>query len=81
MRWVSKHPPLYVSEGDIWVKEPEYTTWRADLELKAWVFDEEELDLEIPNQAIPFPPKTKVLDGRSTTSISAKRISTQKTRT
>lgn len=50
-RWISKHPPIYIHADDIWVREPDYTTFRVHSFERAWVSESD------PTLIIPFPNK------------------------
>jgi hypothetical protein len=52
MKWIAKHPPIYVWEGDTWYNEAdgmEYTAWIKE---KWWVCG---------RLAIDFPKKTIIM--------------------
>jgi hypothetical protein len=51
MKWISKDPPLYVWEGDIWYNERNKKCYDVNIKENAWV----NLD-----EKIPFPKKTKI---------------------
>lgn len=58
MRWISKEPPIYVWDGDIWHSEKEKLDYEADLNRQVW----HHTDVDLSIRVVPFPKKTKVMN-------------------
>ncbi len=53
MKWIDKHPPLYVYIGDEWERETDHKIFVADDDKKAW--------LAADGEKIVWPKKSKVM--------------------
>jgi len=52
MKWIAKHPPLYVWEDDEWYCEVDKLVYKANLKTMCWEYSE---------KRVPFTKKTKIM--------------------
>lgn len=42
MKWIGKHPPIYIYLGDEWERETDHKVFKTDENKKAWVSEDGE---------------------------------------
>jgi len=64
MTWISKTPPIYYRNGDIWLEEGSGIRWYADVDMQGWVYMDAPGRATMDNILItPFTKKSRELKG------------------
>ena len=66
MRWIGKHPPLYIREGDEWKNELNGICYECDLNQRIW--------WQTGVDSVPFPKKTIILRDRNDKNVDGRAL-------